>query len=400
MTDVVLAGGGLANGLIALRLRAVRPDVSVTLLERDERVGGNHTWSFHESDLSAAQREWLAPVVAHAWRRHSVRFPGYERVLERGYFSITSERLHEAVAAALGSGLRLGADITAVGPDAVELAGGERLAGQLVIDGRGASAAVTACFELRWQKFLGMEVELARPHGLEGPLLMDATVAQRDGYRFVYVLPLAPTRVLIEDTYYSDEAELRQGEVRVRIVEYAAARGWRFAEIVREESGVLPIVLDGDPRAFWQGAEHEAPRAGMRGMLCHHTTGYSLGEAVRVAELVASAPQLASAPLAVAIRDRALRRWREQRFFRLLNRLMFEVAEPAERYRTLAHFYRMPEEIIGRFYAGRVQPLDALRILSGKPPVPVSRALGCLVRGLLPARSAAAHARPESEGRA
>ena len=44
---------------------------------------------------------------------------------------------------------------------------------------------------------------------------MDATVPQRDGFRFVYTLPFAPDRVLIEDTYYSDGLDLDPAALRV-----------------------------------------------------------------------------------------------------------------------------------------------------------------------------------------
>ncbi|WP_363323310.1 hypothetical protein [uncultured Tateyamaria sp.] len=38
----------------------------------------------------------------------------------------------------------------------------------------------------------------------------------------------------------------------------------------------------------------------------------------------------------------------------------------------------MPEALIERFYAGRLTPLDRLRIVTGKPPIPVRDALPCL----------------------
>jgi lycopene beta-cyclase len=38
----------------------------------------------------------------------------------------------------------------------------------------------------------------------------------------------------------------------------------------------------------------------------------------------------------------------------------------------------LPEPLVARFYAGRTSSIDKLRILVGKPPVPVSRALGVL----------------------
>jgi len=61
--DLILVGGGLANGLLALRLRQQRPELRVLLLEQGETLGGNHTWSFHQHDLTPAQQAWLAPLV-------------------------------------------------------------------------------------------------------------------------------------------------------------------------------------------------------------------------------------------------------------------------------------------------------------------------------------------------
>ena len=44
----------------------------------------------------------------------------------------------------------------------------------------------------------------------------------------------------------------------------------------------------------------------------------------------------------------------------------------------LERFYRLPEPLIERFYAGRPTVGDRIRILTGKPPVPVGRALRCM----------------------
>jgi len=48
---------------------------------------------------------------------------------------------------------------------------------------------------------------------------------------------------------------------------------------------------------------------------------------------------------------------------------------------VLQHFYRLPEATIGRFYAGRLNTWDAVRILTGAPPVPVTRALKAMPSG-------------------
>ena len=52
--------------------------------------------------------------------------------------------------------------------------------------------------------------------------------------------------------------------------------------------------------------------------------------------------------------------------------------EPADRYRVLQRFYGLREPLIQRFYAGRLRTADKVRLMVGKPPVPIRRAIGCL----------------------
>ena len=205
-TDLVLVGGGLANGLVALALARCRPDLSFVLLEKDRKLGGRHTWSFHGTDIDAPSRDLVAPLVRHCWPAHDVRFPGLERRLRGAYHTLDSERLHEVILERCGDRVRLEADVVEVGPTAVGLADGTRLEARAVLDGRGF--VDSRHLELGYQKFLGRVIELARPHGLERPLLMDATVEQRGGFRFFYVLPYSERSLLIEDTRYSDTVNL------------------------------------------------------------------------------------------------------------------------------------------------------------------------------------------------
>jgi lycopene beta-cyclase len=58
--------------------------------------------------------------------------------------------------------------------------------------------------------------------------------------------------------------------------------------------------------------------------------------------------------------------------------MLFRAAEPGERYRIFQRFYGLAPGLIARFYAGRSNAADKLRILSGRPPVSVSRALAAL----------------------
>jgi len=226
---------------------------------------------------------------------------------------------------------------------------------------------------LGYQTFLGQEVRLAAPHGLSAPVIMDAAVEQQGGFRFVYLLPFGPDRVLIEDTHYVDTTAWEPERLRANIAAYAQARGWHIAEVLREEQGSLPIVLAGDIGGFWRDLDGQ-PCAGLRAGLFHATTGYSLPHAVRLAERIAALPQLDAPALFAAIRDEAQQEWRGQRFFRLLNRMLFLAGSPDRRWRVMQRFYRLPAPLIARFYAGRLRLRDKARVLSGKPPVPIGQA--------------------------
>lgn len=370
--DIILVGGGLANGLIADRLSALRPELRILVVEQGATLGGNHTWSFHDTDITAAQHAWLAPYVAHRWAKQEIRFPAHRRVLDTGYCSVPSDHFDMVLRAKLGSRARVDIEVVDVTPERVTLADQSTLTARCVIDGRGPRHDPSLA--LGFQKFIGREIETVEPHGLAWPIIMDATVSQKDGYRFVYSLPLDERRLLIEDTYYSDRPDLELSHLRGGIDSYAASQGWRVARDLREESGVLPIVLAGDMDVFW-ARDSGLPRVGLRAGLFHPTTGYSLPDAVRMAEKIAAAPQIDSAFIARLISEHGRAVWRQRGFFRLLNRMLFVAATPDERIGVMSRFYGLSEPLIRRFYAAELTLLDQARIVSGKPPIPISAAL-------------------------
>jgi lycopene beta-cyclase len=374
--DVVLVGGGLANSLIALRLKALRPDLSVVILERDRRIGGEHTWCHFETDVSPGISGWLRPLIVHRWADYEVRFPTHQRSLATPYLAITSKRLHEAVVAALGKDAWLGVTVSEVTPHQVTLADGRRIAAGAVIDGRGPRRSRSLV--LGWQKFLGQGVKLSAPHGLTRPIVMDATVSQLDGYRFVYVLPLDATRLLIEDTRYSDGDDLDHADLRAAIAAYAGQQGWTIAKVEREEHGILPIALAGDIDAYWREARAQVAEVGLRAALFQPTTGYSLPDAARLAETIAGLPRITSATVRTCVEAQSKAVWRRRRFLRLLNRMLFRACAPEDRYKVLERFYRLSPGLIQRFYAARLTRFDKARILIGKPPVPISAAIKCI----------------------
>jgi lycopene beta-cyclase len=257
-----------------------------------------------------------------------------------------------------------------VGGHEVVLAGGRCLRAILIVDARGP-AAMPRVAEA-YQKFVGVELDLAEPAPALRATVMDATVAQEDGMRFVYTLPFSPTRVLVEDTVLSDSAVLDRPRLEGRALAYARGLGLRIERIARVEHGVLPLPLAGDgPRV--PHADADAPLAiGYQGGWFHPTTGYSLPAAVRVAWTLAGLPPADALASGSPLRALARELGPSAAFGRLLNRLLFRATPPGDRWRVLERFHRLPDETIARFYRLDLRHRDRLRILCGRPPRGVS----------------------------
>ncbi|HKL49921.1 MAG TPA: lycopene beta-cyclase CrtY [Wenzhouxiangellaceae bacterium] len=369
--DLLLAGGGLSSCMVALRVAESHPKARIAIVEAGQALGGNHTWSFHGGDLSPAQHAFLEPLVRHAWARQQVRFPRLQRELQAGYFSITSDALRDYMVDRPGIEIHVDSPITALGPASAETAAGT-LPAAAVLDGRGPAS--TDGMVLGFQKFLGRELRTRAPHGVECPVIMDATVSQADGYRFIYLLPFDATTILVEDTRYSDGADLSDDELSSAIDQYAANHGWAIEETIRTERGVLPILMAGDFDRFWPAADPVA-RAGLRAGLFHPTTGYSLPQAMGLADAIAANWPMDGPALAAFTRGFAEDFWARTRFFRLLNRMLFRAGRADQRYRVLQRFYGLSENIITNFYAAKLTLAQKARILVGKPPVPITEAI-------------------------
>lgn len=372
--DVAIVGGGLAGGLIALALRKARPDLNIRIVEGGATLGGNHLWSFFARDVAASDRWLVAPLISYGWTGYDVAFPDHARTLKAPYYSIESDRFDRVVRAALPDrAVMTRRKVLGTSARAVVLADGDRIEAGGVIDCRGPGDL--SKLDLGWQKFLGREMAVADPHGLDRPIIMDATVAQHDGYRFVYALPFAATRLFVEDTYYSDTPDLDIALLGQRIEAWTRAHGIKVDVVTREESGVLPVAMGGDFEEYWRSGGDRVAKAGMRAGLFHPVTGYSLPDAVRLASTIAAAGDLSGPALHDLTYNYARRQWRRRGYYRLLSTMLFRAADPAERYRILERFYRLDAGLVARFYAGQSSIFDRMRMLSGKPPVPIARAV-------------------------
>lgn len=376
--DAIFVGGGLASGIVGLRLKRTRPELNVLFVEAESQWGGNHTWSFHQTDISPQDQIWLRPLLSKEWSGHCVRFPKFTRGIAGSYFSIRAEDFHRVMMAELGASTRLNTRVMEIRNDGVVLASGEILYAKTVFDARGAFPAHSEASG--YQKFIGWEVELEGPHGLRTPTLMDAQVEQKEGFRFIYLLPWDTHTLLVEDTRYSSDPDLYTETMRADFTEYCNKRGWKVKRVVREERGCLSIPLtEKELRQHPNTLDSSVFRLGVRAGHFQPTTGYSLPYAVRLANLLGNVRAWEATQVAETIVGFEQAQLRFQRFSLFLNRMLFRGAGEAERYKILERFYSLSQALIERFYSGESAWSDKARILLGRPPIPVRRALDCLL---------------------
>lgn len=379
--DMIIVGAGLSGLLTAWRCLDVNPELSVMVIEASDKIAGDHTWSFNLTDVDESLRDWIKPFIAYQWESYDVKFPKRKRTLDITYCTGNSETLRACVQPHIESGrleVKLNTPVNDLGSDTVTLKTGEKLSAKCVLDARGFEPNENVF--LGYQKFVGRTIRTKEPHGLKRPIIMDATVEQLGGYRFVYCLPFTDHEVLVEDTYYTDGAGLSENEVAARVDDYINAKGWGDHELLRQEKGVLPITLAVNEDAF-QPSLHplKAGKIGIRGGFYHAVTGYSFPQAIynsdEICDEMEIFPDKPFEQLLLTIDE-----WREghnkdEKFLRLLNRMLFRAAKPEERYTVLQRFYGLNQGLIERFYAGKLKWYDKARILIGKPPVPVTKAL-------------------------
>lgn len=375
--DIIFAGGGLASCLTALRISETDSGLSILIIEAGDQLCGNHTWSFHLTDLNAEELKLVEPMIAYRWLGQQVIFPDFHRKLSTGYASLTSGSVREHVKNRKNITVIENSPVAEVHENYVKLQNGQKIEAPCIIDGRGFRP--DDALILGFQKFIGLELMLKEPHGEAIPTIMDASVEQYDGYRFVYTLPFDEQTVLIEDTRYSDHSTLDEESIVADIEDYARSKGWKIKKVLRQENGVLPITLGHDFERFWRNCPAGTAPIGLRAGLFHPTTGYSLPNSTKLAgKIAAMKGPLTTNAVRELVEAQARQLSRKQSFYRFLNRMLFKAAEPGLRWKVLSRFYKLSQGLIERFYSEDLTFADRSRILIGKPPVPVSAAIGCI----------------------
>ena len=356
---LLIAGGGLAGCLAALAMARFRPEIPVLIVEEKERFGAGQFRSFPEADLEERELELVDPLVEHRWPGFYVAFPEVSRKLKAPWASFGADRIHEAMVAALRPDrIRLGTKVVAVREDALVLDGGETIKADGAIDARGPAnlSMLELLHETRFERGYRFE----KPHRVDRPVLIDATVDQAGGLRFVQCIPLSDDRLLVADVAVSERVQPDE-HAAARLDLYVEARGWAPAAVEAERSVTRPLPIGGDFAAFWRIGGARVAKLGLRGGFVHPATGRTVGDAVRMAVLLAAQRDYSGAALHDLFEDEAKQLWKKRETYRELNQAVAGTL-PEQRRALFERFYRLDPGLIARFHADDLGLIDRMRV--------------------------------------
>ena len=189
---------------------------------------------------------------------------------------------------------------------------------------------------------------------------MDFDVSQRDGLHFVYVLPYAADRALVEATYFTP-AVLPPAAYERALRDYLGERyGLHAFDIALTERGVIPMTTA--PTALQQ-----SPRVhnlGLRGGAAKASTGYAFLAVQRSARELAR--RLLAAPPGARIDPVPPRPARAVAMDRVF---LAHIARHPERAPDLFLdlFERLPADLLVRFLSDQATLSECLRVMAATP---------------------------------
>jgi len=376
-SDVVIVGGGFAGIITAMKLLAAKPDRHIVLIETAEKLAGDQTWFFHESELNNTDSlTWLSPVISKEWSECSYQFPRFSSSRAGRCFAIRSEDLRRIANERFGDDIYLNGRATCLSESHVELEGGRIIAARCVLDASGmgtTNPGVSSGALSGFQKSISLEVELESTHDLVAPVVIDATCPQLDGFRYYQLLPWSDTRLQVSEIYYSDSSDINRERIFRSIRSFINRKGWKIRKELREETRAVALPLTSSYLTSSIGGE--ALPIGRHGGYFHATLGSSVADSVQIAEFLGTVDDLTTQNA----RDGLVllrRPWlKKQRFFRLINRWLFYATEPALRYVLMQKIFEQREDVIQRFVSAQTTLIDRYRVLRTFPPVPWERFL-------------------------
>ena len=369
--DLVVIGGGLSGLSLAVRLAQSGYPGRVIIVEPRQRYEDDRSWGFWTPRAGA----W-ASLATRTWDRWSFsRAPGspisrsaagwcYAYVRSGDFYRTALAAIAACPNITLLTGTRV-EDIRARDDGFVVATGAGTLSARHVVDTRPPPASQWSAATL-FQSFAGHELQLARPgfDPSQVELMTDMRCDER-GFVFTYLLPLSPTRALVEVTRFATQP-FGAAELAPDLDALLESRGWSGAAVLREEAAVLPMGL---PATASAGRVRGVAGAGVGAGALRAASGYGFVRIQAWAEACAAALMQRLPPRGHPP-EPALRGWMDRVFLRAL------VNHPD---RTPEFFMRLAQSVPGpafvRFMSDQAGGSDYARIIAALPPGPFLQAL-------------------------
>ena len=370
--DLLILGGGAAGLSLARRLAEQGTTAPRTLvLESRVDYADDRTWCFWMHPTAQlthlVRRRWAKVSLASSTERVLVdcaEFP-YALLPSGGFYQDSRECIARSERVRLAMGVAvLGAPRKVDGLWEVATSAGVQRA-RWIVDTRPSAPPAEGAAVL-WQSFLGQEIEAAGP-------VFDPTVAEIMHFTqgeagqilFHYLLPLSPTRALLEVTAFSPKPVGPDG-FRAELNRFIDRRleGRRY-QLRREEQGILPMGL---PMPV-PSADATYVRAGLMAGGARASSGYAFQRIQRWAERCAQSLAAGHGPQPHAADGWILRRM-DALFLQVLCRRP-ELAPTL----FLAMFSQVAPARLARFMSDQATLLDNLAVIAALPPGPFLREL-------------------------
>ena len=212
------------------------------------------------------------------------------------------------------------------------------------------------------QFFLGWEIRTERPvFDPDCAQLMHFRPARSRGVDFVYTLPFAPDRALVEVTSFAP-ASPGHGVFKAWLETEVAALETGGFEVVREEAGALPMEV-----GFREPSQEGVIRMGLGGGAARPSTGYAYARIQAQADRIAGALRGRDAP--VPRLDGPATRFMDRVFLQVLQ------TKPERGPALFESLFRnAPPDRLERFLSGSTHPVDRLSVMASLPTLPFLRA--------------------------
>ena len=346
---VIIIGHSLIGHLLAYRLKMVRPDLPVKLIETS---GGISSWSFRDCEVDEEAINWLKPLISLRSQEHVVAIEEQERILTSPMSTILAPQFETRIARILG------ADLVRKSEPAIELLQDEA---SLIIDTRVSAYQKVKCS----RKVFGAVVELKQQHGFQAPVLMDSRVRQKELIRYMKYIPLDEFTLLVQDIRFSEDM-LMDAPVLEEELLWEVRKRWQIKDVLHFESSFVAIPA-GVKTPWSQGKVLDL--SGVVNLI----SGDELPDAIKLID------QMIRTSFRMGELKEVIQRYHqeksERRFSRILRKMLFHSTHPSQRLQILQYFFKLPEPTLEKFIRGKISFLDVAMAVIGNPPLPLMKAM-------------------------